>query len=249
VPLPVYDQRLFDSLLRRGFAQRRKQLRKSLPPGADWAGVAAKIGVSETARAEELELEQWVELARIFDSHPLSGVAQRDDECFDVVDERDRVLRQATRAEVHREGWLHRAVHVLVFNKHGELFLQRRSRLKDVHPGVWDSSAAGHLDAGEDYPEAAVRELEEELGVSGVELGEIGRLAACEETGWEHVRVFRCEHREGRLRWPCSEIDSGMWMGVDEVDAWTRARPEDFAGGFLKCWEIYYKNRRNCDLS
>jgi hypothetical protein len=45
----------------------------------------------------------------------------------------------------------HRAVHILVFNARGQVFLQKRSLKKDLHPGVWDSSTSGHLDTGEDY--------------------------------------------------------------------------------------------------
>ena len=77
--------------------------------------------------------------------------AQRPDELFDVVNERDEVTGRQTRAEVHRLGLRHRAVHVLVFNRRGEVFLQKRSRLKVFFPGVWDSSTSGHLDSGEDY--------------------------------------------------------------------------------------------------
>jgi isopentenyl-diphosphate delta-isomerase type 1 len=87
------------------------------------------------------------------------------EEIFDVVDEQDRVIGQAPRSEVHRRGLNHRAVHVLVFNQHGDLFLQKRSMKKDCFPGVWDSSASGHLDRGEDYDACAVREVREELGV------------------------------------------------------------------------------------
>src|SRR5882672_4757083 len=91
--------------------------------------------------------------------------AQRQDEIFDVVNERDEVIGQRTRGEVHRLGLLHRAVHVLVFNGRGELFLQKRSMQKDKFPGAWDSSASGHLDSGEDYDACAVRELREEIGL------------------------------------------------------------------------------------
>ena len=61
--------------------------------------------------------------------------------------------------EVHGNNLRHRAVHILVFNNLGELFLQKRSRWKDRHPRRWDSSAAGHVDAGEEYDVAANREL------------------------------------------------------------------------------------------
>ena len=92
--------------------------------------------------------------------------AQRDDEIFDVVDALDRVISQATRREVHAQGLLHRAVHILILNSSGEVFLQKRSMAKDTHPDCWASSASGHLDAGEDYLSAAIRECKEELGVS-----------------------------------------------------------------------------------
>ena len=87
------------------------------------------------------------------------------EEIFDVVNERDEVIGQATRQEVHRLGLLHRAVHVLVFNSSGQVFLQKRSLKKDRQPGVWDSSASGHVDRGEDYDACAARELREEIGL------------------------------------------------------------------------------------
>src|ERR1700722_15312119 len=87
------------------------------------------------------------------------------DELFDVVDADDRVIGEAPRREVHARKLLHRATHVLVHDANGRLFLQRRSLGKDTFPGCWDSSCSGHLDAGEDYPEAARRELGEEIGL------------------------------------------------------------------------------------
>lgn len=236
--LPVYDARLFDELVRRAFAQRRKQMRKQMPDTASWDDVAAAIGVSATARAEELSLEQWVDLTCAYDDHPLKNNPQQGDEIFDVVNENDEVLRQATRDEVHREGLLHRAVHIFVFNKNKELFLQKRSRLKDKHPGVWDSSAAGHINAGQDYQETAVRELDEELGVKDAELQEIAKIKPSENTGWEHIRLYIARH-DGAVRYPCSEVESGDWFPMDEVRAWIAARPQDFASGFIECWNTF----------
>ena len=247
--LPVYDARLFDELVRRGFSQRRKQMRKQMPDTAKWEDVVVSVGVSETSRAEELTLEQWVDLVRSYDDHPLKNNPQRGDEIFDIVDENDDVQRQATRDEAHREGLLHRAVHMFVFNKRHELFLQKRSRLKDVHPGVWDSSAAGHLNAGEGYEETAVRELQEELGIVGADVQEIGSIAACEKTGWEHVRLFTARH-DGAVRFPCSEIEAGEWFGLDEVRRWIGMRPQDFAFGFIACWAVFdaaYQQKRVAD--
>ena len=91
---------------------------------------------------------------------------QNPEELFDVVDAQDRVVGQAPRREVHAKQLRHRAVHVLVFDEKGAVFLQKRSMGKDSCPGTWDSSCSGHLDAGEDYDAAAVRELREEIGLT-----------------------------------------------------------------------------------
>ncbi len=235
--LPCFDRRLFDELVRRGFAQRRKQLGKQLPAGTPWQEIAAQLGVPVTARAEELSLPQWVELTRACDTHPLKDLAQSADEVFDVVDAHDVPVGTATRAEIHERGLMHRAVHVLVFNKRGDLLLQQRSMHKDVHPGLWGTSVSGHLDAGEDYLAAAIREMDEEMGIRVNEApAELARIAPCEATGMEHVRVFRA-HFDGKPRFPAAEVEAALWLPVAEVDAWASARPEDFSSGFLACWQ------------
>lgn len=231
-----FDDRLFDELLRRGFAQRRKQMKRQMPESPAWESVAAEIGVPATARAEELSLDQWIALTRAYDPHPLKNIPQQDAEIFDVVDEHDRVTGQATRVEVHAKGLLHRAVHVFVVNRRGELLLQRRSMLKDSHPGVWDSSVSGHLDSGESYPSAAVRELAEEMGIRGAEPIEIAIVPPSQATGWEHVRLYGCDYH-GPLRFPCAEIDSAAWFPLEELEAWIAARPMDFSSAFIVCWE------------
>ena len=235
--LPPFDRRLFDELVRRGFAQRRKQLGKQLPAGTPWPDIAAQLGVPSTARAEELSLEQWVELTRACDPHPLKDLPQKDGEIFDVVDANDTVTGTATRREIHERGWMHRAVHVFVFNKRGDLLLQQRSLLKDVHPGVWGSSVSGHLDAGEDYESAVTREMGEEMGIVCEQASEeIARIAPCEATGMEHVRVYQARF-DGKPRFPAAEVESVLWLPVTELDAWVAARPGDFSSGFLACWQ------------
>src|SRR5580765_8401907 len=116
------------------------------------------------------------------------------EEIFDVVNEQDEVIGRRPRNEVHRLGLMHRAVHVLVFNARGEVFLQKRSMSKDRQPGLWDSSASGHVDTGEEYDACAVRELGEELGLHVRETPHrVFKLTASPETDQEHVWVYRCE--------------------------------------------------------
>jgi isopentenyl-diphosphate delta-isomerase len=161
------------------------------------------------------------------------------EEIFDVVNEQDEVVGQETRRRVHQLGLLHRAVHVLVFNRGGDVFLQKRSMLKDNWPGVWDSSASGHVDSGEDYDSCSVRELREELGWTGSTAPEpLFKIAACAETGQEHVWVYHLV-AEGPFNLHPEEIDGGDWFRPEGVTAWIGRRPEDFASGFRLVWSLF----------
>ena len=72
---------------------------------------------------------------------------------------------RASRAEVHRKGLWHRTVHIWIYNEKYGVLLQKRSQNKESHPGLWDISCAGHISAGESSVDAAIKELNEELGV------------------------------------------------------------------------------------
>jgi isopentenyl-diphosphate delta-isomerase type 1 len=159
-------------------------------------------------------------------------------EWFDVVNDRDQVTGRALRAEVHAQGLLHRAVHVLVFNATGGVFVQQRSMAKDVAPGLWDSSCSGHLDAGEDYDPAARRELGEELGLRLNQPPERWfRILACAATGGEFVWVYRLQ-AEGPFTLPPEEIERGEW--VQPAELWQRMarEPRIFAPAFKLVWAM-----------
>ena len=90
-------------------------------------------------------------------------------EYFDILDENGNLTgKTKLRSEVHRDGDWHKAVHIWVFNRKGEVLLQRRAANKDSYPNMLDISCAGHLSAGDTSLEGALRELEEELGLKVV---------------------------------------------------------------------------------
>lgn len=165
------------------------------------------------------------------------------EEIFDIVDDRDVVIGHAPRSEVHRRKLRHRAVHVLVFNARGELFLQKRSMKKDCFPGTWDSSASGHLDRGEEYDACAIREVREELGVTLPGVPErLFKVEACAATGEEFVWVYECRH-EGPFELHPDEIETGDWFTREAITAWIRERPGEFASGLVLIWQRWLESR------
>jgi len=240
--LPDHDNELLLKLIRAGFSQRRKQLRKLLREYAhDWDSLARRLSIDANARAEELSLLQWIALANAIAPPPLPDTCSVSDERFPVVDENDRIRRYASRSEVHGNNLLHRAVHIFIFNPAAEVYLQQRSRSKDRHPLKWDSSAAGHVNAEENYDETAQRELKEELGIT-VPLERISKLTASARTGNEFIWLYRGVAAGDLVPDRC-EIKTGVFLPPAVIDDWTSARPEDFAPGFLECWKIYRRRQ------
>ncbi|MEV6420109.1 NUDIX domain-containing protein [Streptomyces sp. NPDC051662] len=90
------------------------------------------------------------------------------DEILDIVDEEDRVVGRAPRGEVYARGLRHRAVFVLARDAEDRVFVHRRTPVKLVFPSLYDMFVGGVVGAGESYDAAALREAEEELGVSGL---------------------------------------------------------------------------------
>jgi isopentenyldiphosphate isomerase len=145
-------------------------------------------------------------------------------ETIDVVDDHDRVLRQATRAEMRQANLLHRAVYVLVRNRRGDLFVHRRTATKDVYPGHWDVTVGGVVAAGEDYLCAARRELREELGIATAALSPLGRFRYEDAATRVLGMGFVVEH-DGPVTLQAEEIESGGFVSLAEVERLIAERP------------------------
>lgn len=217
----------FRELVRLGFSSRRKQLRSLLKiPEADWSKLADQLKKPRTARAEDLSIEDWSYLAQ--ELYPL--YPQQRSELFDVVDENDTVVSTMQRHLVHQKKLRHRAVHLLIFNKKGELFLQKRSLWKETNPGLWCSSVAGHVDAGEDYLVAAHREMKEELGIS-TELKSLCRIEATAATEQEFINCYYGSF-DGPMKLNPHEIEAGTFFPLALIQQWVDSHPEEFTPVF-----------------
>jgi isopentenyldiphosphate isomerase len=147
-------------------------------------------------------------------------VLDHENDTLDLVDERGEVVGTVRRGDCHGDPSLaHRAVHVFVKNSAGEYFLQKRSQTKRVQPGKWDTSVGGHLACGEDYEAAALREIEEELGLKLPDASRLERLHDCiwrSDIETEHVRTFLIEH-EGPFTLNSEEIEDGRFWTESEL--------------------------------
>jgi 16S rRNA (adenine1518-N6/adenine1519-N6)-dimethyltransferase len=244
--LAPHQIQVFGAIVKRSFSQRRKGMLKLLK--LDWPAdlldrIFAELALSHYTRAETVSLEQFVVLAQTLGAgipaphtKALPCATHPIEEFFDVVNDRDEVVGRQTRAEVHRRGLMHRAVHVLVFNSQGQVFLQKRSMKKDRQPGLWDSSASGHVDSGEDYAACALRELREEIGLCPSDPPRaLFKLPGSPETDQEHVWVYRCD-AAGPLTPDPEEIERGGWFAPEEVTRWIAERPNEFATALRVIW-------------
>ena len=109
---------------------------------------------------------------------------------------------------------------------------KKRSRAKDCSPGLWDTSAAGHLASGGSSAAAAKRELSEELRVSPHPvLDPVFKLGASPATGFEFVNVFRCMTAAPVIADP-DEITEGCWVERGSLALWMRRDRAEFTATF-----------------
>jgi 8-oxo-dGTP pyrophosphatase MutT (NUDIX family) len=138
------------------------------------------------------------------------------EEQVQIVDRQNRPAGAAARSVMRRRALTHRACYILVFNREGDLFLQKRTMSKDIYPGYWDVAAGGVVLAGESYEASAARELAEELGISGVPLTLLFDHYYEDETNRVWGRIFSCRH-DGPFILQAEEVAYGRFLSMDEA--------------------------------
>lgn len=133
------------------------------------------------------------------------------------------------KADVHRDGDWHRCAHVWIVRRDGRLLLQRRALVKENWPGLWDISVAGHVSAGESAIDAALREMQEEIGLAAVaaELEHIGTLTYSVtlrpdyiENEVHEVFILRRDVELAALVLDPGEVMDVTWVSFDDLDGY-----------------------------
>ncbi|HUS52109.1 MAG TPA: NUDIX domain-containing protein [Candidatus Bathyarchaeia archaeon] len=149
-------------------------------------------------------------------SRTVRKITDDEKEIFDLVDQDDQVIGQATRGECHRDKSLvHRCIGILVFNDQGMLFLQKRSLSKDLQPGLWALSVGGHPKSGQTYKEGAKKEMKEELGIEAP-IEKITKYCYQGETETEMFVVYKTVHN-GPFTLHPEEIEKGQFFSLEDL--------------------------------
>ncbi len=156
---------------------------------------------------------------KFFHKSNLPSIDQRDskEEWFDIVNPEGKVLGMAPRSKVHgNPELLHPVVHIHIFNKNGQLYLQKRSSNKDLYPNFWDTAVGGHVQHGETIEKALMREAEEELGINASKAKPLFRYVMRNSYESELVYVFKLTHN-GPFKINREEIEIGRFWSIFEI--------------------------------
>lgn len=143
----------------------------------------------------------------------------RAEEWFPLVNEAGETVGKATRRTCHNGSkLLHPVVHLHIYNRAGDLYLQKRSVRKDIQPGKWDTAVGGHVDLGETIEMALRREVREELGITDFIPEFLMRYVFESALEKELVNTFRTVY-EGPFLPDADEIEEARFWSISEIEA------------------------------
>jgi len=170
------------------------------------------------------------------------------DELIDIYDSENRPAGLTVmKSEANRKGLWHQGVIVVIYDDDGNVLLQRRSPEKDPYPNRWTVSASGHVRAGEAVSDAAIRETQEEIGIT-LEESELGNPLV-----WKHQKRYsesviralflniffvRRNMNATNLILQETEVCDARWFPLEEFEQWTFIEPDAFVFYGKGYWDI-----------
>ncbi len=137
-------------------------------------------------------------------------------EFLDVVDDNDNVVGKVPFDEVYKKKLPHRIVHILIFNSKGEIALQLRSSKKSFCPNHWSTPVGGHVQSGETYQQAALREFQEELGTTSEIEFAYNDLYESESGMKKFIATFTTDY-DGPFNINPEEVEKVEYFSLDKI--------------------------------
>lgn len=148
-------------------------------------------------------------------------------ELFYQVDEHDQVIGSVTRKHAHTDpNIIHRSVAALIINPNIEMLFQKRSLQKDMNPGFWSYGVGGHVNYGQTYHSAIVRELQEELGLIHPHVRLLKKILVPSEKETEMKSVFEVRLSDiPNFTLDPTEVDEIQWISIDKITEFVKTHP------------------------
>lgn len=148
---------------------------------------------------------------------------------IEALDENgNKIGKILSKPEIHLNGHWHKSVHIWIYNSDGGVLLQKRAKNKDTHPGLYDISCAGHVDAGEEPIDSCVREMEEEIGIHAnekdLQLKEIVKKSNyIESINWHNNQfnyeyLYKCDNLPNKFELEEDEVEEVVLMKIDDLE-------------------------------
>ena len=138
--------------------------------------------------------------------------------------------QKKSKSEIHRKGLFHSTVHVWIFTEEGNILIQKRSKKKELNPGVWDVSVAGHVKFNENIKKAAKRETLEETGINinTKDLLKIGVYRSINihptaiDKEFFHTYILKIDKNSINLDFKNNEVDDLKFISIEEMESLIR---------------------------
>lgn len=157
-----------------------------------------------------------------------------DIEYLDLVDENDNVIGKEDRNVIYENNWRNfRVINIMIFTSDNKIVVPKRSSNRRLFPNCYDCSVGGHVSSGETYEQAAYRELEEELGITGVKLEEIGYFKPTDIDTSAFSKMYKLVYDEV-LNFDKDGIQEIYYMSKDEIRKLIEENPAQFKGDYPK---------------
>ena len=135
--------------------------------------------------------------------------------------------QKKSKSEIHRKGLFHSTVHVWIFTEEGNILIQKRSKKKELNPGVWDVSVAGHIKFNENIKKAAKRETLEETGINinTKDLLKIGVYRSINihptaiDKEFFHTYILKIDRNSIDLDYKNNEVDDLKFISIEEMES------------------------------